>query len=156
MTPEMRAFEYALGLFSVLIGLAVADIATSLHRLLRSKHTVVWDPLALLAAAYALLTAVGMWFDLWGVRNVAGARQFFFYLLMVASLFVVFLAPAPLLSVCVWHANGAADSRAHRTRAAQEPLAARPRAGPFVRNPGVALRAVLDQLRKLAICWSCG
>jgi hypothetical protein len=27
MTPEMRAFEYALGLFSVLVGLAIADIA---------------------------------------------------------------------------------------------------------------------------------
>ena len=29
MTPEVRAFEYALGIFSVLIGLAVADIAAS-------------------------------------------------------------------------------------------------------------------------------
>ena len=27
MTPEMRAFEYALGLFSVLIGLAIARLA---------------------------------------------------------------------------------------------------------------------------------
>jgi len=26
MTPEIRAFEYALGLYSVLIGLAIADI----------------------------------------------------------------------------------------------------------------------------------
>ena len=97
MTPEMRAFEYALGLFSVLIGLAVADIATSFHRLVRSRQPVSWDPLALLAALYALLTAIGMWFDLWGVRNVSAARHFFFYLMMVSELFVVFLIAAASL-----------------------------------------------------------
>lgn len=97
MTPEMRAFEYALGLFSVLIGLAIADIATSFHRLMRSRAPVTWDPLALLAALYALLIAIGMWFDLWGVRNVTAARHFFFYLIMVALLFMVFLIAAASL-----------------------------------------------------------
>ena len=97
MTPEIRAFEYALGLFSVLIGLAVADIAASFHRLARSKAPVSWDPLALFAAFYALCMAVGMWFDLWGVRNVSEARQYFFYLFMVANLFVLFLIAAASL-----------------------------------------------------------
>ncbi len=97
MTPEMRAFEYALGLFSVLIGLAIADVATSFHRLVRSRSAVIWDPLTLLAALYALLIAIGMWFDLWGVRNVAAARHFFFYLIMVALLFIVFLIAAASL-----------------------------------------------------------
>lgn len=97
MTPEIRAFEYALGLYSVLIGLAVADIAASFHRLARRKEPVVWDPLALLAAFYALWLAVGMWFDLWGVRNVSEARHFFFYLAMVANLFVLFLIAAASL-----------------------------------------------------------
>ena len=60
MTPEIRAFEYALGLFSVLIGLAVADIATSFHRLIRHKQAVNWDPLAMLAALYALCMAICM------------------------------------------------------------------------------------------------
>jgi len=97
MTAEIRAFEYALGLFSVLIGLAIADIATSFHRLVRSRAVVTWDPLALLAALYALLIAIGMWFDLWGVRNVTAARHFFFYLIMVALLFIVFLIAAASL-----------------------------------------------------------
>ena len=97
MTPEIRAFEYALGLYSVLIGLAVADIAASFHRLARLKGPVVWDPLALIAAFYALWLAVGMWFDLWGVRNVSEARHFFFYLAMVANLFVLFLIAAASL-----------------------------------------------------------
>ena len=97
MTPEIRAFEYALGLFSVLVGLAVVDIATSFHRLARSRTHVRWDPLTMLAALYALLTAIGMWFDLWGVRNVTAARHFFFYLVMVAELFIVFLIAAASL-----------------------------------------------------------
>ena len=97
MTPEMRAFEYALGLFSVLVGLAIADIATSFHRLARSNPAVRWDPLALLAAFYALVVAIGMWFDLWGVREVATTRRFFFYLVMIALLFVVFLIAAAAL-----------------------------------------------------------
>jgi hypothetical protein len=80
MTPEMRAFEYATGVFAVLIGLAIADIATSFHWLLRSKSQVVWDPLALLAALYAQCIAIYMWFDLWGVRNFAATRKFPFYL----------------------------------------------------------------------------
>jgi hypothetical protein len=97
MPPEMRAFEYALGLFSVLVGLAIADIATSFHRLARGRQAVRWDPLAIAAALYALLTAIGMWFDLWGVRNVSGARHFFFYLLMIVELFLVFLIAAASL-----------------------------------------------------------
>jgi hypothetical protein len=97
MTPEIRAFEYSLGLFAVLIGLAVADVANSFHRLMRSRFPVVWDPLVLLAAGYALCMAVGMWFDLWGVRHFAAARHFFFYLWMVAAMFVLFLIAAAAL-----------------------------------------------------------
>jgi len=97
MTPEIRAFEYAIGVFAVLIGLAIADIATSFHRLLRSKSTVNWDPLALSAALYALCMAIYMWFDLWGVRNFASARNFLFYLLLFAQLFVLFLVAASSL-----------------------------------------------------------
>ena len=97
MTPEIRAFEYSLGLFAVLIGLAVADVANSFHRLMRSRFPVVWDPLALLAAGYALCLAVGMWFDLWGVRQFAATRHFFFYLWMIAAMFVLFLIAAAAL-----------------------------------------------------------
>jgi hypothetical protein len=97
MTPEIRAFEYAIGVFAVLIGLAIADIATSFHRLLRSKSTVTWDPLALGAALYALCMAIYMWFDLWGVRNFASTRNFLFYLLLFAQLFLLFLVAASSL-----------------------------------------------------------
>ena len=97
MTPEIRAFEFALGLFSVLIGLSIADVATSLHRLIRKRETVRWDPLTLLAALFALLMAIGMWFDLWGIRNATSVRHFFLYLGLVASFFVLFLIAASSL-----------------------------------------------------------
>jgi hypothetical protein len=97
LTPEIRAFEYSLGLFAVLIGIAVADIAMSFHRLLRNRSTVKWDPLALLSALYALLMAVCMWFDIWGVRNFAATRTFPFYLTIVAALAVLFLVAAASL-----------------------------------------------------------
>jgi hypothetical protein len=97
MSPDSRAFEYALGIFAVLIGLAVADIASSLHRLLRNKTQVRWDPLALLAALYALCMAVYMWFDIWGVRHFDATRHFFFYLCLVAELFILYLIAAASL-----------------------------------------------------------
>jgi hypothetical protein len=97
MSPEIRAFEYSLGLFAVLIGLAVADVANSFHRLIRSRAPVRWDPLTLLAALYALCMAVGMWFDLWGVRQFAATRHFFFYVWLIAEMFVLFLIAAAAL-----------------------------------------------------------
>jgi hypothetical protein len=108
MTPEIRAFEFAVGVFAVLIGLAIADIATSFHRLLRSKAPVNWDPLALSAALYALCMAIYMWFDLWGVRNFAATRHFLFYLLLFAQLFVLFLVAASSLPD---EANGSTNLR---------------------------------------------
>ncbi len=97
MTPEIRAFEFAIGVFAVLIGLAIADIATSFQRLLGSPSTVKWDPLALLAATYALCMAIYMWFDLWGVRNFAATRGFLFYIALFAELFVLYLIAASSL-----------------------------------------------------------
>ncbi len=97
MTPEIRAFEFALGLFSVLIGLAIADVAASFHRLIRARPRVRWDPLALLSALFAMVITVGMWFDLWGIRNATSVRHFFLYLALVAAFFVLFLIGASSL-----------------------------------------------------------
>jgi hypothetical protein len=95
-------------MFAVLIGLAVADIAASFHRLLRHKAQVRWDPLALLAACYALCMAVYMWFDIWGVRHFGITRHFLFYLGLVAELFVLYLIAAASLPD---EASGSVDLR---------------------------------------------
>jgi hypothetical protein len=108
MTADSRAFEYALGIFAVLIGLAVADLAGSFHRLLRYKKQVRWDPLTLLAATYALCMAVYMWFDIWGVRNFSATRHFYFYTGLVVLLFILYLIAAAALPD---EASGAVDLR---------------------------------------------
>jgi len=110
VTPEIRAFEFALGLFSVLIGLSIADVATSLHRLIRKNEVVRWDPLTLLATLFALLMIIGMWFDLWGIRNATSVRSFFFYIALVAAFFVLFLIAASSLPD---EATGAVDLRSY-------------------------------------------
>jgi hypothetical protein len=97
MSTENQAFEYALGLFAVLIGLAITDIAASFHRLLRIKSRVIWDPLTLLAAFYALCMAVYMWFDIWGVRHFHLTRHFFFYIGLILQLFLLYLIAAASL-----------------------------------------------------------
>lgn len=97
MGSEATAFEYAMGLFSVLIGLAVVDVATSFHRLARVRRAIKWDPLTLIVAFYTLCMAVYMWFDLWGVRHFEAARGFFVYLSLVALFFVLYLAAAASL-----------------------------------------------------------
>jgi hypothetical protein len=97
VTPEIRAFEFALGLFTVLIGLAIADVATSFHRLVRDTTEVRWDPLPLISALFALVVTVGMWFDLWGIRHATSVRHFFLYLGLVGAFAVLFLIAASSL-----------------------------------------------------------
>ena len=57
----MSPFEYLLPLISVLVGLAVADLATSLHWLLQARRRVQWDWLPLLAAILAVLAVLDLW-----------------------------------------------------------------------------------------------
>ena len=57
----MNSFEYITVLVSIVIGLAIADIATSLHRLLRAGRRVKWDWIAPTAAALVLLELFNLW-----------------------------------------------------------------------------------------------
>ena len=54
---------------SVVVGLAVADMATSLHRLLRNRRRVRWDWVAPLAALVILVELFNLW---WSWRSFAG------------------------------------------------------------------------------------
>ena len=97
MTPAARAFEYLLGLSTVIIGLAVADIAKSLHRLVRHRDKVTWDLATLLAALYALWMCVSIWFAQWRTRDIEETRHFFFYLTLLADFFLLYLIAATSL-----------------------------------------------------------
>lgn len=60
----MAVSEFVLGFLAIVIGLAVADLLTSLHRLLRAGRKVKWDWLAPAFAALMLyLTVIFWWFS---------------------------------------------------------------------------------------------
>ena len=54
---------------AVVLGLAIADMATSLHRLLRNRRRVRWDWVAPLAALVILVELFNLW---WSWRNFTG------------------------------------------------------------------------------------
>jgi hypothetical protein len=57
---RMPAFEYLLSLVSILIGIALADIALSVHRLLRSDGAVRWHWHPIAAAAIIVLLVLDL------------------------------------------------------------------------------------------------
>jgi hypothetical protein len=93
----MRPFEYALVLISILMGLALADIVVSLHRLVRSRQPVKWDGRVLIAASLVMLEVIRMWFAQWTGRDLAIAVTFGVYLgEFIQILLLVLLAYASL------------------------------------------------------------
>ncbi len=65
----MGTFEYITALVSVVVGLAIADMMTSLHRLLRNRRRVRWDWVAPLAALVILVELFNLW---WSWRGFKG------------------------------------------------------------------------------------
>lgn len=61
----MSAFEYVSVMASIVIGLALADILTSLHRLFRAGPLVRWHWAAPVAAGLVVLTLIQIWWSLY-------------------------------------------------------------------------------------------
>lgn len=57
----MSIVEFILGFAGIVIGLGVADLLSSFHRLLRAAARIKWDWLALSFAALMLFTSVVFW-----------------------------------------------------------------------------------------------
>lgn len=93
----MKPFEYALVLISILMGLALADIVVSLHRLVRPRQPVKWDGRVIIAASLVMLEVIRMWFAQWTGRDLAIAVTFGVYLgEFIQILLLVLLAYASL------------------------------------------------------------
>ena len=93
----MSPFDYALGLVSVLVGLALADVAASLHRLLRQARLVRWDGRVVLCVVLVIITITGMWFEVWSIRSVKAVLSYPFYLSLFLEFMVLFLVCAACL-----------------------------------------------------------
>jgi hypothetical protein len=93
----MDRFEYAIGLMSIIVGLGLAALAMSLHRLLKHRAQVRWDGLAIGTAAFAAFTLVRMWYQLWSLRDNVEVTNLMFYISLILEMFLVFLAAAAAL-----------------------------------------------------------
>ena len=93
----MSPFDYALGLVSILVGLALADVAASLHRLLRQARLVRWDGCVILCVVLVIITITGMWFEVWSIRSVKAVLSYPFYLSFFVEFMVLFLVCAACL-----------------------------------------------------------
>lgn len=93
----MDRFEYAVGLISLIVGLALADIAVSLHRLIKHRDQVRWSAFSVLAVVLVAFQCVAMWYDSWFLRTVADQFNIFFYISILAELFLLFLAASAVL-----------------------------------------------------------
>lgn len=90
----MTPFEYALGLFSVLVGLALADIAQKAHRLVRHARTISWDGRAILATLLVIVVIISLWFAVWNIRDRAEILVFGFYLTLFLEMMLLFVLAA--------------------------------------------------------------
>jgi len=89
----MNSFEYITVLVSIVIGLAIADIATSLHRLLRAGRRVKWDWIAPTAAALVLLELFNLWWKWHGFTGETLGEVMPYFV----ALLLLFLAAAACL-----------------------------------------------------------
>jgi hypothetical protein len=78
------------------LAVAFADMAASLHRLLRARHNVKWHPLPLGVALFVLLTLITIFFELWPLTRLE--RVSYYQLVwLLAPQFVYFLAATAVL-----------------------------------------------------------
>jgi hypothetical protein len=93
----LGAFEYLLMLASVVLALAVSDIAVSLNRLLEAADRVKWNVLAPLAALVAFLKIVTQWWSWYQARPLARNLTFEMYVGVLAGAVLLFLLAAAAL-----------------------------------------------------------
>src|SRR5436190_926509 len=93
----MGPFEYLLLFAVIILGLAVSDVALSLHRLLGAGPRVRWDWLAPLAALVAFLKIVTQWWTWFRAEPLAGGLTWEMFLGVLAGAVLLFLIAAASL-----------------------------------------------------------
>ncbi len=93
----MSIVEFVLGFAAIIIGLGVADLLVSLHRLLRAAERVKWDWLALSFATLMLYVSVCFWWFSYRLFGTAVLVTVADFLPTVAFLCLSFLMMAAAL-----------------------------------------------------------
>jgi len=93
----MGPFEYLLMFVAVILGLAVSDLAMSLHRLLGAGSRVRWDWLTPFAALVALLKVITQWWSWFDASQIAKGLTFEMFVGIVIAAILLFLMTASAL-----------------------------------------------------------
>jgi hypothetical protein len=110
-------FEYLLLLAAIILGLAITDLAVSVHRLLAAGPRVRWDWLAPLAALVAFLKIVTQWWSWFDAQRIASGLTFEMFLTVLAAAVLLFLLAATALPDDF--GEGQVDLRAHYATASR-------------------------------------
>jgi hypothetical protein len=89
----LNSFEYITVLVSIVVGLAIADLATSAHRLLRAGGRVRWDWIAPTAALLMLLELFNLWWKWHGFTGTTLGQVVPYF----ATLLLLFLSASAAL-----------------------------------------------------------
>ena len=93
----MTVAEYLSVFLAILVGLAVADLATSFHKLMRARERVEWDWLSLALAVVMLLEIVLFWWGSFHWYRAAADMSIGKFLPDLLLFIVLFLAVAAVL-----------------------------------------------------------
>lgn len=93
----MTVIEYVSVFVSIVLGLAVAELATSFHRLMSARERVQWDWMSLALALFMLLNVVAVWWAsyLWYASRTE--LRIFEFLPDLTLLLLLYLATAAVL-----------------------------------------------------------
>lgn len=92
----MTPFEIFFGLSSVILGLALTEIASSIAKLLRAGRNVRWAPEPILQTILITMIVVSVWADQWWAHNET-SFTIGQALVQVAKLMAVYVAAASVL-----------------------------------------------------------
>jgi len=96
----MSLFEFTFGLSAVILGLALAQIASTVSKLAMAGRRVRWAPEPLLLAVIIVLVIVSVWLNQWAGRDesetTVGAMLFQVGKLMLPFMAATFVLPDPI------------------------------------------------------------
>ena len=109
MPNQTDLFFYFAAFITVVLGLAVGDMVTSLHRLLRAGRRVRWSVTPAIAILFVFLSVLSQFFTIW---EMLGPTRFTFYGLVGAMTAPVAIALAALAVLPDEVGDGAFDLEA--------------------------------------------
>jgi hypothetical protein len=96
MVQAGTLFDYLAAFITIVLAIAFADLAVSLHKLLRARRRVKWHPIPLLAALWVLLALLTSFFAIWELTRL-DHLSYYQLVWKIAPQFLYFLAASAAL-----------------------------------------------------------